>query len=66
MELANKSIIDCLIKETFPQFETARATPTIETTKDEEEIFQYACGYIAIKLKERFLKLKRQKGNPVC
>ena len=62
MELINESIVDCFIKETFPQFETSRATPIIDITKD-ENILRYTCGYIVIKLKERFLKVK---GNPIC
>ena len=66
MEIVNESIVDCLIKETFPQFETPRATPTMSITKDEENVLRYACGYIAMKLKERFLKVKRQKGSPIC
>ena len=63
MELVNESIVDCLIRETFPQFETPRATPTIEITKDEENILRYACGYIVMKLKERFLKVKGRKAT---
>ena len=62
MELVNESIVDCLIKETFPQFETQRATPTMSITKDEENVLRYACGYIAMKLKERFLKVKDGKA----
>ena len=66
MELVNENIVDCtcLIKETFPQFETPRATPTMSITKDEEnDVLRYACGYIAMKLRERFLKVK---GSPIC
>ena len=54
MELVNENIVDCLVKETFPQFETPRATPTMSITKDEENVLRYACGYIAMKLRERF------------
>ena len=63
MELINESIVDCFIEENFPQFETSRATPIIDITKDEENILRYACGYIAIKLKERFLKVKGRKAT---
>ena len=50
MELVNESIVEYLIKATFPLFETTRlrATPTIEMSmnEDEENILRYACGYI--------------------
>lgn len=58
MELVNESILDSLIKATFPQLEMTRATPTIEITEDEENILRYVCSYIAMKLKHKFLKIK--------
>ena len=62
MELVNESIVYSLVKATFPQFEMTRATPTIEITKDEENILRYICGYIAMKLKHKFLKVKSERG----
>ena len=46
MELINESIVDCFIKENFPQFETSKATPIIDITKDEENILRYTLAVI--------------------
>ena len=39
MERVNESIVDSLVKATFPQFEMTRATPTIEITKAKKTSF---------------------------
>ena len=58
-----KASLTVLSKKLSLKFETSRATPIIDITKDEENILRYACGYIAMKLRERFLKVKGRKAT---
>ena len=60
-ELVNESILDSLIKATFPEFSITRATPMIYITKDEENILRYVCGFIGMKLRQKFLKIAGEK-----
>ena len=63
-ELINKSIMDHLIETPFPAKLEARTscTPPIELNKQEENIIRYACGYVCIHLRRRFLNSKSDKA----
>ena len=61
-ELVNETILDSLINTTFPEFNMTRATPMIDITKDEENILRYACGFIGMKLRQKFLKMEGEKA----
>ena len=63
VELVNEGILDSLIKATFPEFNMlTRATPMIDITKDEENILRYICGFIGMKLRQKFLKIESEKA----
>ena len=51
------NLFEKLIEETF-KTEPEAPSQVIATTltKDEENILRYACGYVGMKLHERFLK----------
>ena len=67
MELVNESLLQKLSKEIFsiPQCENSRsASETVSTylTGDEHNIMRYACGYIGMKLYNRFIKQHGEKA----
>ena len=61
MELKNESIVDYLIKKAFPVLEVPRVTQSVELSKDERNILQYACGYVSMKLRQRLSKISGDK-----
>ena len=63
-ELINEGIMDHLIETSFPAKLEARTscTPPIELNKEEENIIHYACGYVCMHLRRRFLNSKSDKA----
>ena len=63
-ELINESIMDHLIETSFPAKQEARTscTPPVELNKEEENIIRYACGYVCMHLRRRFLSSKNDKA----
>lgn len=61
MELVNESLLENLTKEmyTVPQ---CSPTCTMNLSKDEENIIRYACGYVGMKLYNRFVKQPGEKA----
>ena len=61
MELVNESLLENLTKEMYavPQ---CSPTCTMNLSKDEEDIIRYACGYVGMKLYNRFVKQPGEKA----
>ena len=61
MELVNESLLENLTKEMYavPQ---CLPTCTMNLSKDEENIIRYACGYVGMKLYNRFVKQPGEKA----
>ena len=66
MEIVNEILFEKLIEEMFrvePEESTeADAAEAALLTKDEENILRYACGYIGMKLYQRFIKTPGEKA----
>ena len=63
MEIVNEAIFEKLIEETFKtEPESHSQVVATSLTKDEENILRYACGYVGMKLHQRFLKTPGEKA----
>lgn len=66
MEIVNEALFEKLIEATFrvePEESTqSDAAETAPLTKDEENILRYACGYVGLKLYQRFIKMPGEKA----
>ena len=62
-KLINKGIMDHLRETSFPAKLKTRTNCTLsmELNKDEENIIRYACGYVCMHLRRRFLSSKSKK-----
>ena len=63
-ELVNEQILEGQLNNTLKVYHQA-AEPThtiINFSKDEENIIRYACGYVARKLMQKFMKQKGEKA----
>ena len=67
MELINEGILEYIIKKHFPLFDAMNTTETVECstrmTTDEENILRYACSYVGMKLKQKFLRMLGEKAE---
>ena len=64
MELVNETLLENLTKEiyTIPQHEESTPTCNMKFSKVEESIIRYACGYVGMKLYNRFVKQPGEKA----
>ena len=61
MELVNETLFEKLIETMFTT-EPEECAQVTTLTKDEENILRYACGYVAMKLHQRFFKAPGEKA----
>lgn len=63
MELVNESLLDDIIKTTYAVSHKNPSTPHLHLhlSIEEENIMRYACGYVGMKLHNRFVKQHGQK-----
>ena len=61
MELVNETYFENLIKHKYATSPVEAVTPP-SLTKDEENIIRYACGYVGMKLHDRFIKQDGSKA----
>jgi len=63
MELVNECVFQDLLRTTFEARETSNAQePEVTLSEDEENIIRYACGYIGMKLRRKFMKVEGEKA----
>lgn len=56
MELVNDSLLEQVIHSVCNTSQVKSSKPPIEMTIDEENILRYACGYVGMKLHNRFIR----------
>ena len=61
-ELVNETVLEQIIKQSFPLNAAIAVNEPSPMSKDEGNILQYACGFVAMKLKKRFLKSPCEKS----
>jgi len=62
MEIINKSIFQDLVHKMFQHSEEPCVQECVVTLNDEENIIRYACGYIGMKLRSKYLKMQGDKA----
>lgn len=64
MELVNDSFLENLAKDMYavPECIPTFTENDIHLTKDEENIIRYSCGYVVMKLHNRFVKQPGEKA----
>ena len=68
VELVNESLLEKLCKNMFgiPRRESSRSeTVSTYLSEDEQNIIRYACGYVGMKLYNRFVKQPGEKAATV-
>ena len=61
MEIISQSIFQDLIMKMFQQPCVQECVTVVTLNEDEENIIRYACGYIGIKIRSKYLKMQGEK-----
>ena len=62
MELVNETLLERMIKSRYALTPPEVAARPPSLTRDEESIIRYACGYIGMKLHEKYIKQHGKKA----